>query len=943
MKRRVTRCVLGALLLTSALTALNVGTSVAAESEPTSIQDCVSEKRNLDVLMLVDESSSLKGDAKKNKPGNDPDDLRVDALRSIAQVLASTVDASTEGLGAAKGKSGFNVTLSIAGFGAAYTTRKNLDELNGESLAEFVESINEQRDFDSDNRTRYHTGLKGALDDFISHKKSGKESCRLLGWVSDGIHQDDGNTGFVKKELDQIKNDLCGEGSIVDQLRAEDVFIVAAGLNSSEEELGLMKLIAAGGAPFEQASLPSCGALPPTGVFERASNAEEIIGTIFQVLDGVPGVPTEKVSLPKCADGTENCNEIAFTADGNISSFTILATRPSTSVTAELKMPTGQTVLLFPKSGENLSQKNVARFFPVSDTKVLIAVSRSKEATIDGKWSLQFRGIGSATSKGAVNFVGKAQIAINGTSASKEPLKINRFETSKISVNVKATSSETSVRGVQMSLANFEAVENLEASMKGLGEFEIAATSIEGVLTKGALQSSSSATLKVIPVGDVPGLTTDDGKPVKVEFNSENFEVLISNGEQYPLFKGIKEKDILFKGTPTNTVTLQFDGPDGADGIVKIGKFPGSGEYSDFEVVESKKCVVEKKQSDVECTVKIVLNKDRFLQDFNLPLPVTYESTLDGDPLPGEISIPVSAIKPTNPGKGILAAVELIAIFVVIQALVRLLLSYLMSRFAPLVATARRVRLDAVVDSSGGLTINPMNVNLSQSDEAFTFENVDSTTGFNIFGYQFGCSVLRTFMKSTSRPVGFVSRDSYVVIGSRGLRSSKSEPQNTHGLVELSLRGQWIVGVSATQLQTLVNGEMSIPAEVVAFFEPYEMLDRAQQLSDLNMTIASSNFSSEFADVISRMRTLAEEEQAATDNSSSSDVFGSDSGISGSSGTLVVDAFGESVVQGQPQMSDDVKKKPKVKREKKSKKESEQVTSSDSGNQPTTDDWDPFA
>jgi len=54
LKSRITRCVLGALLLTSALTALNVGTSIAAESESVSIQDCVSEKRNLDVLMLVD-------------------------------------------------------------------------------------------------------------------------------------------------------------------------------------------------------------------------------------------------------------------------------------------------------------------------------------------------------------------------------------------------------------------------------------------------------------------------------------------------------------------------------------------------------------------------------------------------------------------------------------------------------------------------------------------------------------------------------------------------------------------------------------------------------------------------------------------------------------------------------------------------------------------------
>jgi hypothetical protein len=337
------------------------------------------------------------------------------------------------------------------------------------------------------------------------------------------------------------------------------------------------------------------------------------------------------------------------------------------------------------------------------------------------------------------------------------------------------------------------------------------------------------------------------------------------------------------------------------------------------------------------------LNKDRFLQDFNLPLPVKYVSNLGGDPQPGEISIPVSAIKPTNPGKGILAAVELIAIFVVIQGLVRLLLSYLMSRFAPLVATARRVRLDAVVDSSGGLTINPMNVNLSQSDEAFTFENVDSTTGFNIFGFQFGCSVLRTFMKSTSRPVGIVSRDSYVVIGSRGLRSSKSEPQSTQGLVELSLRGQWIVGVSATHIQTLVNGEMSVPAEVVAFFEPYEILDRAQQLSDLNMTIASSNFSSEFADAVSRMRTLAEVEQAAKDNSSGGDIFGSDSGSSGNSTTMSFDEFGDSVIQSQSQTSTDGNKKSKEKREKKSKKDLKQDSSFDSVNQPTNGDPDPFA
>jgi hypothetical protein len=75
----------------------NAQASSKVLSETKSIQDCVSEKRNLDVLMLVDESSSLQGDATKKILGNDPDDLRVDALRSIAQLLASTVDASRNG------------------------------------------------------------------------------------------------------------------------------------------------------------------------------------------------------------------------------------------------------------------------------------------------------------------------------------------------------------------------------------------------------------------------------------------------------------------------------------------------------------------------------------------------------------------------------------------------------------------------------------------------------------------------------------------------------------------------------------------------------------------------------------------------------------------------------------------------------------------------------
>ena len=171
------------LVVSAMLPFANAQASSKVLSETKSIQDCVSEKRNLDVLMLVDESSSLKGD--KSKPGNDPDDLRVDALKSIAQVLASTVDASNGGEENSSEIGGFEVKLSLAGFGSEYISRKSLDELDGESLLGFIEAIDDQRDFDNDSRTRYHIGLSGALQDFISHQQNGKEACRLLIWFSD--------------------------------------------------------------------------------------------------------------------------------------------------------------------------------------------------------------------------------------------------------------------------------------------------------------------------------------------------------------------------------------------------------------------------------------------------------------------------------------------------------------------------------------------------------------------------------------------------------------------------------------------------------------------------------------------------------------------------------------------------------------------------------------
>ena len=911
-----------------------------------SIQECISANRNLDVLMLVDESKSLRVNG--TEPGYDPMGLRVEALTSVAQVLASTVDAGKVGIEPNSEDQPLKVQLSIAGFGANYTTRKPFAEFSGESLSDVIEIIEEQRELDDDLFTRYHTGLAGALEDFKSQASEDSKACRILLWFSDGVHDDDNKNGFSASEAEQINEQLCGEGGIADELRKEGVFIVAAGLNSDEKELGLMRLIASGGEPFSPAVkdgrksivVDRCGSIPATGEFELADNADEIIDKLFSVLKDVPGIPSDSVKPAICADGTVDCYEMRFTADESISSFSILATRLDSNVDVVLQMPEGQVVRALTGKGEISGPKNVATFYKVSDRKVLITVSREAEASIDGTWALQFIGVGSSASVGAVNFVGRANIALV-----EGKLEINRFDAGPIAFTIKAASSETSIRDAQISLSNFEATEDVFADRPGLGRFVLSKQALEKTLRSDQFIKASSATLKVLPVGDVPGLTTSDGRPVKVDFNAQTFEVLITNGANLPFFKGVKSTDLSFKGTPTKTLELLFDGPDGGDGFVDFGKFiEQSGGKADFEVVGTKPCKVTQKQIDAVCEIKIVPNVQTYGK-YNLQLGVTYRSSA-AESREGEITIPVSTTLPTDAGKGVLAALELIAIFVLIQGLVRLLLSYLMSRYAPLDSTARKVRLDAVVDASGSLTLNPMKVNLSHNDEGFAFENIESTPGFNIFGYQFSCSILRTFLKSTSSPVGVVSLDSTVVVGSRGVQYPKNDPQVTNGLVELSLRGQWVVGVKAAEAYALLNGSMNVPAEVVAFFDPYERPSRERntQIAELSLTIASSNFASDFSGVLSNFKNRIESDGTETEVAVNEDPWGSSTTNVVDTQNPQIDIFGDSLGPVASAPSEAESKKSKKMKEKKSKRtDSTNQNLSDSSGTGTNDDWDPFA
>lgn len=928
------------------------------------LEECLSKNSKLAVLMLIDESKSLREfkDGASTRVGNDPLDSRVPALESVVRVLSSAVESSELLVGTGTRK--LEVAIGVAGFGDGYNVRVPFTSLTSRSVENVVAGLESQRERDSDLHTRYHTALQGALETFDEFSRA-PEVCRLLVWFSDGEHDDDNSPGFIARERDQIQSLMCGEGGLVDSLRKSKVNIVAAGLNADEGKLGLMRLIAQGGSGYSatdrsgkegrvNVSVGSCGAEVPNGKYALAESADEIIDKLFEILEPVPGIPNpdDSIDIPaseieECSRPTDVCNAVEFQVDESIASFQILAERSSAAVEIVLTTNEGQSYPLLRPSEDGADneafRKNSVSATPVTSRKVFVSVTRKKENPIEGAWRLEFLGEGAKSSRGTVNFVGLADISLVDRSGAEitDELKVARFKAEDLLVRVTNKTSGSSIRSLQLEFASFEGVEPLASARdeSDRGLFRVTGKEVERALQTAKLKKLSSTDLRVQPVGDVQGLRFANGDPVPINFGSQLFAIRVSNGAGLPSFvRTVGE--LSFQGTPKQSVDLVFIGPDSGDGIVDFKEAVESqSAKANLDLIPREACIVPQ-QAEASCTIELIPDEEAFDQ-FQVAISVVYSGRDNiQDPVEGEIPVGVTMVLQPKASRGALAAIYLVLGFLVVQGLIRWLLAVLISRFAPLVPIARRVRLDAVVDSSGAVSVNPMNINPSHSDEGFALENTDSVQAFSVFGYDFTVSVLRTFMRSTVAPLGQVTSTGKCVIASRGFAKTKNQPEDSAGLVALTLRGQWVVGIRTEDMQRLLNGENSIPAEVVAFLEPYEEgigISRDQQLSDLAFTIASSSFSTQFQELVTIKRdALVAGESPDIDSSVQPE---QDDGVFGSSVPSAVDPFGADAAPVEAGPVNENKRKGRRRRRKPAPEQEPTIAEGQDSN----DQWDPFS
>lgn len=863
MKKKIVSISIATFLFSSGIGLSANALSPVPNTEPSaSITSCIAKNHKLEALMVVDESLSLvrtKGPGGKRLPGTDIGDERVTALKAVTQVLLDKVNdidpnRQTE------------VSVALAGFGNSYELHQDWMELKTGTAQSFLEVIGAQSKRESSQFTRYHKALGGALATFEKIDKGDSSSCRMLIWFSDGQHDDnDAGNEMSSAEEDQIGKQICGPDGFADKLRLQGVYTIAAGLNENRNAFGLMQLVSQGNGDvkLKKGILTSCGVVKPEGKFAVASGAGDLVATLVNLID--PGPPPPVTEPCRVGEILEpNCSQISFVVDSRVSRFTLFVDRGDDDVIATLESEqTGRTTLFGTIQDPNIQQTIL------SDNGAYIRVARKQDGAINGRWTLKFNGFKHKDARALVRFVGEAEVKISSVSSDgkkNSARAIDRYETEEIRIAVTSKTGGTSLEGARVEFKTRNGLIEVNTFSEA-GEVVIPSEVLQSVLRNGELKDALETELLVTPLGTVEGITNPEtGKNMPIDFGTKSFKLRVTNGTGFPEYLGLdaKVKGVdatgapVLKGTNKKLIGFRFKGASASDAEVLFSDIESDVE---FKFVSGEKCIVKKAQ-ETTCELEIKALKDS--NGFHAVTVKTLSSIKGSEKSQtGSIPIEIETLKPNNPWNGIKIALLLVLSFLIIQGLQRFFFAWLISRFGAVSPTARRARIDILVSSSGDVSgSSGSRLAVKTGDESFVFENTEATTQFHLFGYEFVCSAWNTFKHSTSMPLGKVIKNGSFVFGSAGVQTPKKSQlleQGTDGLVELSLRGQWVIGIENSDLIALTGGASQVPAELVIYLSPFEQVSLEQQLSEISFSISAGRFPGLLSEVSEKVRSAIED------------------------------------------------------------------------------------
>jgi hypothetical protein len=632
-----------------------------------------------------------------------------------------------------------------------------------------------------------------------------------------------------------------------------------------------MKLIAEGEGSFRDKNfaIEACGDLAPLGVFGNAEKSGEIVDVIT-----VPGGPKDLVQAQPCKSAARDCAEMRFTADDSVVSFKAHITIPDMGVdSAQFRTGDGVSVDLLGSFDARPDSLVVER---LTEQKVLIEARRVAGKSLEGEWVLSFSGPRALEATGKVKFLGEAKIEVLDATG-KPATKIDRFKTEPLTLKVANKAGAEMVANVKAGLRGLSRQTPLPVAANGDGSFSIEASTLEKAVNEAGLKESSAAELEVLPIGIVSGLVGAGGKPVPIDFKVTRSKLSLTNGAQFPQYIPDEPGGAIpsFKGRDKGLITLRFIGPDAGDGEVLLAT--EANPEHEFKVEnDSYRCQVAQ-QSETVCQITLRPGKDGY-GEVEFPISATYSSKVTDKTAKEVIPVRASMTRDPNVGKGIRNAILLVLGFFVIQLLIRAGFAALVAKFGRLQPTAKKAVVKIRVTREGDILGERTNqLTVGENDHAYAFEFADPQRQVDVGGFRLETSPMRTFLHSTTSPVGYVSMPNSYVFGSTGVQRSKKHPTiETLGQVDLSLRKQWAISIPTANVAQLITGTDQVEAQLFVVLDPLEQSPLDTQLSDLEFELSGSSFSTDLGGVLTSL--AAAQEAETTDGEGGTELLGSSSG-----------------------------------------------------------------
>ncbi len=323
----------------------------AADPAVESYGACLRGQKSGDLLVLIDESRSLRA--------TDPQNARVNAATYLLNQMSVLA-----------GRAHIDLNVAVAGFADTYEVRRDWTPLTAQTVLGLSGDVAAFADRNDGISTDYWMALNGARTTLQNRPptSTGASRCSAVAWFTDGMldieaRADDafgtrkpysGDLRITTPEAAQqataaAEKGICEPGLLADQLRTSGVAMFAVGLAPKDQPPPDFRLLTSIATGASNAQGP-CGkqVRPQPGTFHLASDLDDLYFALDDIIE--PDLTPATGICP--AGDVESCgDQHEFVLDDSIEAVHILGGSVDTpGITAQLVGPTGQAVPLTPKA-----------------------------------------------------------------------------------------------------------------------------------------------------------------------------------------------------------------------------------------------------------------------------------------------------------------------------------------------------------------------------------------------------------------------------------------------------------------------------------------------------------------------------------------------------------------------------------------------------------------